>query len=65
MDIYDKYTEQELYGMYDEMLDDVYGMVDICGYSYDASTALERIDPTAYEVGFSDYCSMLEEDEED
>jgi hypothetical protein len=56
-------TEQQAYKIYDDMLDDCYGMIDVCGYEYDASTALKRIDPIAYNVGFSDYISnCMEED---
>jgi len=61
MSIYDKYTERELYDMYDERLDD--GMVNICGYE-SPSMALRRVDYTAYDVGFSNFCAMLEEDDE-
>jgi hypothetical protein len=56
-------TEQQAYEIYDDMLDDCYGMIDVCGYKYDASTALKRIDPIAYNVGFSDYiANCMEED---
>lgn len=40
---------------YDEMLDEVYGEIEICGYSYYASIALYRVDPVAYRVGRSDW----------
>lgn len=40
---------------YDDMLDEVYGDIEICGYTYAASTALFRIDRVAYDCGMSDY----------
>lgn len=40
---------------YDEMLDEIYGDIEICGYSYCASIALYRVDPIAYKVGRSDW----------
>lgn len=47
---------------YDEMLDEVYGEVDICGYSYSASYALRNLDPTAYRCGMNDYYDSLYSD---
>lgn len=44
---------------YDAMLDEVYGEVDICGYTYSASYALQNLDPTAYRCGMSDYYDSL------
>ena len=49
--------EYELNGdstLYDEMLDEL-GDVEIGGYSYPHSLALERVDPIAYRVGMNDY----------
>lgn len=48
---------------YDEMLDEVYGNVQIAGYTYTTSHALKNVDPIAYRVGLSDYESSVEEDE--
>jgi hypothetical protein len=48
-------TEKELLEAYDEWLDDVYGVVSICGLEYSASAALRRIDRTAYRCGFNDW----------
>jgi hypothetical protein len=62
MTIFDKYTRRELYDMYDEMLDDIYMHVDICGHKYAASVALKEVDPIAYDVGFDDFCDMLEQE---
>lgn len=48
-------SEYELAGMYDDMLDDVYGDVEIAGLTYSTSHALKEVDPIAYRVGFSDW----------
>ena len=40
---------------YADMLDDVYGTVEICGMDYSASHALKLVDPVAFRVGFSDW----------
>jgi hypothetical protein len=42
---------------YDEMLDECYPHVNVCGYDWYPSIALQRIDPIAYDCGFSDYAS--------
>lgn len=55
-------TESEALEQYDQMLDDCYPSVKVCGYEYDPSRALKELDPIAYRVGFSDYCSSLEDD---
>ena len=46
-------TEEE----YNNMLDDVYDNVNICGYEYSASHALWMTDPIAHRCGHADYCS--------
>lgn len=53
-DYISEYADEQLYS---DMLDDCYGDVDICGYSYSASIALERVDPIAYRCGLSDWRS--------
>lgn len=50
------------YSQYADMLDDVYGEIEICGYQYSASVALKRIDPTAYNEGFHNYCDTIDLD---
>ena len=44
-------NERLLEEMYVYMLDECYPMVEIAGYEYPPSVALERIDPIAYQVG--------------
>ena len=47
------YTEE-----YDEMLDEE-GEVSIAGYSFNPSSALKELDPTAYRCGLLDYVDSL------
>ena len=53
---------QDIEASYQEYLDEAYGDIEICGYTYSASQALESVDPIAYRVGLSDYESSLDED---
>jgi len=53
-------TEDE----YEEMLNDAYGDVDICGYKYSAGHALKEIDPIAFNVGMSDQPTRKEKCED-
>ena len=46
---------------YDDMLDDCWGEINICGMMWCASTVLKRVDPIAYRVGLADYESFLVE----
>lgn len=50
---------------YDDFLDEVYGNVDVAGYSYSTSDLLHRIDPIAYGQGLTDYVDSLDFDEID
>lgn len=47
---------------YDEMLDDCYDEVEICGYSYSPSLALYKVDKVAYRCGMNDYYDSLASD---
>ena len=40
---------------YDDMLNECYGEIDICGLKYNAAYALKRLDPTAYGCGMNDW----------
>jgi hypothetical protein len=53
----------ELYEMYDEMLDSVYDPVKIGAYEYEVSTALRKVDPIAYELGFDEWLDSQIQDE--
>jgi hypothetical protein len=48
-------TMSEAIATYDEMLYEVYGDVSIAGLEYDIVTALQRVDPVAYKLGFFDW----------
>ena len=50
---------------YDDMLDEMFGTVEICGIEYNASRALYRVDEIAYRVGMGDYESVLREAHEE
>lgn len=50
-----KLTEFELQDMFNEMLDEIYEAVSICGYTYIASHALKEIDPIAYEEEYNNW----------
>ena len=40
---------------YEQMLDDVYGDVEICGMNYSSSQALKLLDPVAYRCAKNDF----------
>ena len=40
---------------WDDLLDDVYGEIEICGYEYYASRALSLVDEVAYRCGKNDW----------
>ena len=50
---------------YMEWLDEVYGEVSICGYSYGAGQALEATDPVAFRCALGDYESNLQAEMEE
>jgi len=56
-------TEAEALEMYEEMLDDCEGLVELCGMTYSASNVLREIDPVAYRCGFNDYVDSLTDDD--
>ena len=47
----EKYSEDD----YCNMLDEIYGDCDVCGYKMQASYVLREMDNTAYRTGFNDY----------
>lgn len=53
--ITETYTEHELYSRYDEMLDECYPDVDICGMTYATSDILKHVDRVAYRCGFTEW----------
>lgn len=50
------YDREELY---DQMLDEVYGCVNVAGLEYSTSDVQKEIDPTAYSCGVNDYIDGL------
>jgi hypothetical protein len=56
-------TEAEALEMYEEMLDDCEGPVELCGMTYSASHVLREVDPVAYRCGFNDYVDSLTDDD--
>ena len=56
-------TYSELVEMYEDMLDDCYDVIKICGLEYSPSIALYRVDEVAYNCGLDDYISFLISDD--
>ena len=44
-------SEWEAERDFEEMLGEVYGTVEICGYTFDAGRALKELDPIAFREG--------------
>lgn len=45
---------------YEEVLNDLYGVIDICGYSYNAGYVLKTLDPIAFSCGANDYANFID-----
>jgi hypothetical protein len=56
-------TKTEALEMFNEMLDDCEGPVELCGMTYSASYVLHKTDPIAYRCGFNDYVDSLTDDD--
>lgn len=52
------FSEDELRDAYKDMLTDLYGMVSVCGYEYEAGATLAEMDPTAFRCGMLDWLDM-------
>lgn len=48
-------SEYDAYHQYDEMLNECYPTVIVCGYEFDPARALKELDPIAYRCGFNDW----------
>lgn len=59
----DNYEVEISEEQFDEFLDDCYGDVEVCGFTYNASYALKELDPTAYRCAKSDYESNYDLDD--
>ena len=55
----EKLTEYDCEEMYNEMLDESYGVVWVAGMNYSTSRVLKDTDPIAWRVGLSDYIDCL------
>ena len=55
-------TMSEAIEAYDDMLNEVYGVLSVGGLEYDHAEAFKTLDPIAYRVGFDDYMDSLEVD---
>lgn len=47
---------------YDDMLDECYEIVSVCGYEYSPSVALFKLDEVAYKCGFNEYVDSRQKD---
>lgn len=63
MDIYEKYTQEELEEMHDEMLDETYPTFKIGSQEFYASQILANCDPILYDISVSEYADFLQEQE--
>lgn len=46
---------------YRDILDDLYGTVEVCGMTMDSGRVLEEMDPTAFRCGKADYEDGIED----
>lgn len=53
-------TYRDAVNEFEDMLDEVYGTVSICGVDYDAGRAFAEIDPVAFRVAASDSISEID-----
>lgn len=53
------YFYSEIESQYEDMLNESYGMIDICGMKYDAGHALKNVDEIAFRCGCSDWSGEI------
>lgn len=58
----DTIQEWQLQTQFDDMLDETYESVNICGHDYTPSYALKSVDPIAYRESFLAYADSVERD---
>lgn len=63
MDIYEKFTQQELEEQFDEMLDESYPPIQIGSSTFYPSQILHNCDPIAYRISVDEYADFLQEQE--
>ena len=65
MDIREKYTEEELEQMFDEMLDETGEPMILGSLRFYPSQVLYNCDPLAYQISLDEYVDFLQEQEDD
>jgi hypothetical protein len=65
MDVYDKYTQEELEEMFDEMLDETHPEIKIGNLTFYPSQVLANCDPIAYQISVQEYVDFLQEQEDE
>ena len=65
MDMYDKFTREELEEMFDEMLDETTPEIKIGSLTFYPSQVLANCDPIAYNISVDEYVDFLQEQEDD
>ena len=55
-------TEAQALERYNELLDETYDLVYIGHSTFNPSDILQKLDPIAYDLGFTDYVNFLMED---
>lgn len=65
MDMYDKFTREELETMHDEMLDELYPPYRIGFSDFYASQILHNCDPIMYSISVDEYVDFLQEQEDE
>ena len=65
MDIYDKFTQEELEEMFDEMLDETTPEIKIGSLTFYPSYVLANCDPIAYNISVGEYADFLQEQEDE
>lgn len=60
----DTVSEWELEEQFEDMLNDVYPMIEIVGMYFEPGAALKELDPIAYRESFLDYINSQVEDGE-
>lgn len=65
MDIREKYTQEELEEMHDEMLDEVYAPYKIGDATFYASNILANCDPIMYSISVDEFADYLQEQEDE
>ena len=65
MDIRDKYTQEELEEMHDEMLDECYPVFKIGYLEFYPSQILANCDPILYSISADEFADHLQEQEDE